>query len=76
MRGNTHERVLPFTDAVTTEVNRKWSRITKAGKGTDDRWMVDEWWTDDGWMMDGWWTDTGIHDHRLRDKYIDIFNNI
>ena len=43
---------------------------------TDDGWMVDGWWTDDGWMVDGWWTDTGIHDHRLRDKYIDIFNNI
>ena len=65
MRGNTHERVLPFTDAVTTEVNREWSMITETGKETDD-----------GWMADGWWTDTGIHDHRLRDKYIDIFNNI
>ena len=48
MRGNTHERVLPFTDAVTTEVNREWSMITEAGKETDDGWMVDGWWTDGG----------------------------
>ena len=43
MRGNTHERVLPITDAVTTEVNREWSMITEAGKETDG-----------GRMMDGW----------------------
>ena len=48
MRSNTHERVLPFTDAVTTEVNREWSMITETGKETDG-----------GRMMDGWWTDGG-----------------